>query len=499
MRILKFVGGALAILVAVVLVNTWRVPPAAPPPAAPALLPVDAAAAAARLGAALRIATVSHEDRSRIDYGRFDALAAQFERDFPRVHRALTRERIGKSLLYTWPGRDAAARPILLLSHMDVVPVEPGTEGRWTHPPFSGAIADGFVWGRGAMDDKASVVGWLEAVELLLAQDHRPARTVYFAFGHDEEIGGQDGARQIAAQLEARGVKAEFSLDEGGVITRGIVGGVERPVASIMVGEKGYASYRLSLRGEGGHSSLPPPRTHVGRLAAAVARLEQNPMPARLTAPVAAMLDSLAPEMPFGRRLVIANRWLLEPVLLRSLAGGRVTNALIRTTTAPTVFHAGVKDNVLPSEAHAVVNFRLLPGDTLADVEDHIRRVIADPDIELACEGSFCSAAPPVADPAAPAFEVIAGTVREVFPDAVVSSGLVTGATDSRHYEPVRGNGYHFAPLVFGPEDLARVHGTDERIGVEAYADLVRFYARVLVNGDASLRSMRVAGVDKSA
>jgi len=481
MKILKVVGGAVVMLTAVLVVNTLRLPGASAPAARAEPIPLDEAAAAQRLGAALRIRTVSYEDRARIDPAAFDALAAHLRRSFPRVHRALALERVGHSLLYTWAGRDASLRPVLLLSHMDVVPVEPGTESKWTHPPFSGAVADGYIWGRGAIDDKAGVLGWLEAAELLLARGFAPSRTVYFAFGHDEEIGGQQGAKKVAALLAQRGVRAEFSLDEGGAITQGLVAGVARPVASIMVGEKGYASYRLTLRGEGGHSSLPPPRTHIGRLSAAVARLEQCPMPARLVTPVAAMLDRLAPEMPFGQRLAIANRWLLEPLLLRQMARSRVTNALIRTTTAPTVFHAGVKDNVLPSEAHAVVNFRLLPGDTRADVERHIRKTIDDPDIAVACEGEFCSDPPPLADPAAPAFAQIATAARDVFPEALVSTGLVSGATDNRHYAAVRENGYNFIPLVITPGDLARIHGTDERVAVAAYADVIRFDARLLM------------------
>ncbi len=267
---------------------------------------------------------------------------------------------------------------------MDVVPVEPGSAGAWQHPPFSGAIADGFVWGRGTLDDKVSVLATLEAIELLLADGFTPERTIYLAFGHDEEIDGRHGAAAIAAVLAERGVRLGFTLDEGGIIAHDIVPGVAPPVALIGVAEKGYLSLKLSVEAEDcGHSSMPPRTTVIGRLAGAIHRLESNPMAANLAPSMIDMFDQLADEMPFMLGLAVSNRWLFAPLVESRLSESPSSDAAIRTTTAVTMFNAGVKANVLPCAAEAVVNFRILSSDSVASVTEHVRQVIDDPVIEI--------------------------------------------------------------------------------------------------------------------
>jgi carboxypeptidase PM20D1 len=472
-----------AVTVAVMAWNTARLPSAATPAAEVKLPDIDAKGSVQRLAGAIRIPTVSYEDRNRIDAKQFDAFADYLQKSFPKVHAALKRERVGAgSLLYTWTGKDPAAKPILLLAHLDVVPVEEGTEKQWTHAPFSGDVAEGYVWGRGTLDDKGNLLGLLESAETLLSQGFVPNRTIYLAFGHDEEIGGDEGASKIAALLESRGVKAEFSLDEGGVITQGVIAGVSKPVASVMVAEKGYVSFRLTVHAQGGHSSMPSSDTAVGTLSRAVARVQTRPMRGHQTPPVNEMLDRLAPEMPLPNRVVLANRWLLKRVLIRMMSNTPVSNALVRTTTAPTILRAGVKDNVLPTEAYAVINFRLLPGDTIEDVRKHLRQAIADDRVQITQDGQMASEASPVSDARAPGFVVIEKTIHEVFPAAVVSTGIVTGATDNRHYAGVFENRYNFSPSLYRAEDVARVHGANERIGEQAYVDMVRFYAQLMLN-----------------
>jgi carboxypeptidase PM20D1 len=482
-KLMKGAGLLLALVVAVCLIRVTRLPAPAGSGTATPPIELDEGAAVQRMAGALRIPTVSYGEPEKNDPAALDALAAYFESGFPRTHAALTRERVGKSLLFTWAGRDPAARPLLLLAHMDVVPVEPGTEQKWTHPPFGGVVADGAIWGRGARDDKSSVVALLESVEWLLAHDFRPARTVYLAFGHDEEIGGQEGARKIAALLQSRGVTTADLLDEGSaVLTGGVVPGVQRPVAAIMAAEKGYFSVQMTTRAQGGHSSRPPPVTSISRLARAVARVQQNPLPAHLVSPVTDMFDRLVPEMAFPDRLVLANRWLFGPLIRRRMAANQTTSTLVRTTTATTMFNAGIKDNVLPSEATAVVNFRLLPGDTKAGVMAHLRQVIADDGVELTEYGNFGVEATPVSSIDSDAFRLLERTTHEIFPDAVVSTGLVTGATDARNYEGVYATRYNFSPSVLTPADLPTIHGTDEHIAVDNYLGMVRFYVQLLRN-----------------
>ncbi len=453
-------------------------PREAPPPAA-ALIAVDRPAVAQRLSEALRIATVSNADGAATDHAAFDYFATFLKARFPLTHDKLKPETIGRhALLYTWAGSRPELAPVLLAAHQDVVPAS--AEG-WTHPPFEGAIASGSVWGRGALDDKNSLVAILEATEALIGQGFVPERTLLLAFGDDEEVGGS-GAQAIAATLATRGIKAQFTLDEGGAVTRGIIAGLDRPVASLMAGEKGYLSVKLSLQADGGHSSTPPPHTVIGRLARAVDRLERQPMPARLIAPIDAMLGELAPELDWPARIVVANRDWMSPLLFAVLSRSRTTNALIRTTTAPTVFRAGDKDNVLPASGEAVINFRLLPGDSIASVIEQVRRTIDDEGIKVEALEGFNNEAPPASDVHAPAYALIERSINEVFPEALVASGIVLGATDNRHYAAVREQGYNFSPMPYTSDDEGRIHGIDERIGIVDYERMIQFYAQLMRN-----------------
>ncbi|MCX8071215.1 MAG: M20 family peptidase [Candidatus Binatia bacterium] len=470
-------------LCAVLLVRVATLPSLQPHVQPAQSLGIDAHAAAERLAGAVRIATISEGETAPVRAAEFAELRAYLESSFPRVHRVLQREIInGQSLLYTWTGRNPSAAPAVLIGHLDVVPVEPGTEGKWQHPPFSGAIAGGFIWGRGTLDDKFTVIGVLEAAERLLAENFQPERTVFFGFGHDEEIGGDQGAAQIAAELERRGVRAEFVLDEGGALMRDVVPGLRAPLACVGIAEKGSVGVRLEARAAGGHSSAPPRQTAIGKLAAAVAALERQPMPPRFSPPVRAMFRYVAPELSlFPYRLVMANLWLFEPFVIRALTAEPATNATVRTTNAATMVGGGVKENVLPASAWAVVNYRILPGDSVASVLEHVRKVVTDPEIEVqALRGSR---EPTVVSPTdTAAFGLLAKTIRSVFPEAVVAPYLTIGGTDVRHYQRVSRNLYRFMPLVGDRGDLARMHGSNERVSVEGFAKGVEFYARLLAS-----------------
>ncbi|WP_281291528.1 M20 family peptidase [Myxococcus llanfairpwllgwyngyllgogerychwyrndrobwllllantysiliogogogochensis] len=445
-------------------------------------LTVDAQALASRLSGALRLKTVAASEGVPADAEAFAALHAYLAEHFPRVHAELKREVVGAhSLLYTWQGTDASLRPMMLLGHLDVVPVTPGTEGAWAHPPFDGVVADGFVWGRGSLDDKGSVLAQLEAVEALLAAGEKPRRTVLLAFGADEEVGGREGAVVIAKRLQERGVRLESVLDEGGVIMSGTVPGVSAPVALVGTSEKGFVSVVLSVKGEGGHSSMPPPSTAVGVLARAVSRLEAAPMPTRLQGGSRELFTRVGPEMPFGMRLLFANLWLTEPLVVRRLTASPTTNAAVRTTTAVTVFEGGVKDNVLPASARAVVNFRILPGDSVEGVLSHVRATVDDSRVEVGTL-DFQSEPSPVSPTDSESWRELERSLRQVFPDVLVSPYLNVAATDSRHFVGLSDNVYRFFPAHLRREDLARIHGKDERIAVTAYADAVRFYAQYLRN-----------------
>ena len=481
-KILAFLGLAVVILLAVVLARTALVKSRQIQAQPVTDLTVDARGAAERLAGALRFPTVSHEAGANVEAAAFLALHEYLERSFPKVHAALTREPVaGYSLLYTWKGRNPGLPPLLLMSHLDVVPVEPGTETDWTHPAFSGFVDGRFVWGRGALDDKMGVLGLLEAAETLLARGFQPERTVYFAFGHDEEVGGRNGAAAIAALLAQRGVRPQLILDEGGAILEGMIQGIERPVAMVGTAEKGSVSVELIAESAGGHSSMPPPHSAIGRLAAAIEQLEDHPMPARIGGATKRSFEYLAPEMPFGPRLFLANLWLFGPLAERQFAADPAGNARIRTTTAATIFQGGVKENVLPHRARAVVNFRILPGDSIAGVLQHVRETVGT-DVKVG-RSSFAAEPSPESDDEAPAFGLIQKTLVQVVPGVVVSPNLLAGGTDTKHYQRLTRNVYRFAPVRMKAEDLGRLHGTNERVGIESYAEAVRFYEQLLRNG----------------
>ncbi|MFC8044410.1 M20/M25/M40 family metallo-hydrolase [Nocardia sp. NPDC057353] len=443
--------------------------------ARPAVAPVDDAVAE-RLAAALRCVTISTEPPTNAADGEFDRLGAHLEQSFPLVHRELECTRFGHSRLYRWVGSEPEQVAALLLAHQDVVPVD--DETRWTHPPFAGVVDAEFIWGRGAIDDKSRVLALLEATEAALAAGVRPRRTIYLAFGHDEETFGDSGAVRMAAHLRAAGVRAELLLDEGGVIAEDLADGVEAPVATVMVGEKGYATVRISATQVGGHSSMPGKQTAVGRVARAVARIQDNPMPLRLTPVIADMVGRLRLAMPRARRILLRAARVAAPLVIRILAAAPQTEALVRTTTAPTVFHGGVKANVLPQRAEALVNFRILPGDSVRSVLEHCRAVARDPGLTIELVG--LASEPSDTSGPGPAFELVAELARAVVPGIAVTTGLVPGATDSRHYDGLAGTRCNFAPIVLSRADLERIHGTDERISRLNYARLIEFDRRLL-------------------
>jgi carboxypeptidase PM20D1 len=451
-------------------------------PTHPSPISIDITVAANNLAHALTYETISHQDPAQRNDQEFFNLHSYLEETFPAVHAQLSREPVNTySLLYTWEGSDPTLLPIVLMAHLDVVPVETGTEEEWTHPPFKGAIADGCIWGRGSMDIKEGVLGLLEAVELLLKEEFRPRRTIYLAFGHDEEIGGSEGAQTIVEVLKGRTSSVEYVLDEGGSITQGIVPGVDSPVALVGIAEKGYVSLELSVESEGGHSSMPPPETTIGILSAALTSLERNQMPASLSGAINRFFAYIGPEMNFTRKLVFANTWLFSPIIVHKLSQSPYTNAMIRTTTAPTIVEGGSKENILPKRAKCVVNFRILPGDTVESVTEHVKTVIDDPRIMVTpLKESWNPSA--VSDDTGASFHVLHKTIGQIFPDAVVAPFLVTGATDSRHYAGISNHIFKFIPFMTTREDLKRVHGTDERISIEDYEQCIRFYVQLIRN-----------------
>ncbi len=427
---------------------------------------------AERLAGAIRFETVSFEDSADIDGDPFRRFSDYLRRLYPLTHATLDLERVNTyTLLFRWQGSDTSLQPALFMSHLDVVPVEEAALDAWTHPPFSGLIEDGYVWGRGALDVKLGVILWLEAIESLLAQGFEPRRTLYLLLGHDEEIGGFEGAAEVARLFRERGIRPAFLFDEGGFILDGFPLLPDMTVALLVTAEKTYYSVELTARGVSGHSSMPPRSTAIGKLARAIHRVEENPMPARLIAPVREMFEAASAHVSFGRRFAFRNLWLMGGTVKRSLLRERVSAPLVRTTFAVTIISGGVKDNVIPELARATINVRILPGDTEEEVLAHLARVIDDPEIEI--EGTSWGEASPPTSTAGQAFALAAEAVLAVLPDAVVLPGLIPGATDSRHFAGLADEIIRFVPERLHMDQSSGAHGRDERIAVEYLADSV--------------------------
>ncbi len=482
-KISVWLGGVLLVLAVIIVTRTILY--TGPQPDSTAVVRIDIATdAVLRLARAISLPTVSSLSDAQ-ERNRQFATFQQFLADaFPNLHTTLRRETFNDfALLYTWQGTDSELKPLLLLSHQDVVPIEPGTESDWIHPPFSGAVDGGYVWGRGAWDDKSTLMASLEAIEMLVGQGVAPRRSVMLSFGHDEEIGGRAGAAVIAAELQRRGLQFELILDEGGTIRApGLMPGIDVAAAMVAIAEKGYLTLKLTARDSGGHSSMPPPITAVGRVSRAVNRLQDNPLPARLNPPVREMFKVLGPHMPLQQRAILANLWLFESIWVRQLTASRATNAAVRTTTAPTMLRAGVKENVLPQAAEAIVNFRIVPNESSASVIAAVKDIIDDSLVEVDEVGSISSEPSRVTSVDSNAYRELSKTIRQVRPDAVVAPSLLYGATDSRHYGALSENVVRFTPITVGSDDFGRIHGTNERISVTDYENAVRFYYLLLTN-----------------
>lgn len=461
---------------------------ASPPPAevaldAERLAGVDVSAAAQHLAEAIRFPTVSlaEEDDDPAPFEHFHAWLAE---TYPAFHAAARLERVsGLSLMYTWEGSDPAQPPIVLLAHQDVVPVAEDTRAGWVVDPFGGIIRDDAIWGRGAIDDKGSLIALMEAAEHLAAQGRQPLRSVIFAFGHDEELGGELGAVRMAAKLAERGVRAWFVLDEGmaAVAEHPLTG---RPAAMIGLAERGSGTLHVRAVGQPGHSSMPPRETAVSLLAEAVNRIHDMPIERRLEGgPALGMMRALAPELTFTTRMAVANEWLFGPLLRARLADDPAAQALLGTTIAPTMIDGGVRPNVLPAEANAMINLRIHPRDSAESLLAEARAAVSGLDGVSVDWNSGAREASPVSSATSSSYALLAALSRAVLPEAPVAPGLVLAGTDSRHFTDVAENVYRYQPILLTGEDLEMPHGLNERISIENFDRMIRFYLGVIEAG----------------
>lgn len=429
--------------------------------------------AAEHLSQALRYKTISHKDISKMDLSQFSAFETFLEETYPLIHEKLEKKTVNDhGLVFRWAGKDSSKR-VLLTAHYDVVPVR---DSGWPFPAFSGHIEDGKIYGRGSLDDKGSLIGILEAVTALLQESYEPPIDIWFAFGFDEEVGGAHGAQAIAAVFLEKGIAFDYVLDEGGAVADGAMMGIEKPVAVIGVAEKGNTSFKLTFKGDAGHSSTPPKKTAIGEMGKFISAVEAKPQKPRLTETLKAMLKAVAPYRKGIEKFVLAHPGVFAPIITRILMGNRQTAAMLRTTYVFTMTEGGTAHNVLPHSAECTVNVRILQGDSSDAVLNRFRAI----GIPFSAEKVMGDEPTKTADLNSQGMNHLRTCIASIFPDAVITPYLMTGGTDCRHYDQVAKNAYRFSPFRVSEQELDLVHGDGEYLSRENLESMVEFYTLFL-------------------
>ena len=471
MKYLLLIPALLVLLLLIAVVRTLLMPNKRSDYAAPE---ADARAMllAQKLSKMIQYDTTSHANVHEEE--KFLGFHKVLEELFPLVHEKLERTVIDGNLLYYWKGKNSE-KPILLMSHQDVVPAE----GEWLHEPFSGDIADGKVWGRGASDTKCSVMAFFEAVEELLREGYTPDCDVYLASSCTEEWAG-DGAPKIVEELKRRGVELFIVCDEGGGIISEPIGGIKGNFAMVGVFEKGKADVKFTARSTGGHASAPAKNTPIARLAAFVNEVEiHTPFKRKFLPEVSAMFARLAPYAPFGLKLVMGNLWLFAPIMKPVL--GRISaqaGAMLQTTIAFTMQSGSDAYNVLPQEATLGANMRFIPHQGEKESLEIIKALAAKHSLETEIVHSNDYTEP--VDINGEAFKLVEKVIGETFPGLPVSPYVMTGATDAQFYQPICPSCIRFAPVIYGPEQMKGMHGLNENIEYNCLPGAVSFYQNLI-------------------
>lgn len=430
-----------------------------------------------RFRALIRVPTVSKADPDETDWTAFSRFREVLAEQYPLAHAHLEREVVAEhTLLYRWPGADAAAAPAILMAHQDVV--DPGDVEAWEHAPFGAERAGEAIHGRGTIDDKGSLAGILEAVERLLATGLTPRRDVLLVFGHDEETHGT-GARAVAELLAARGVEPTFVLDEGGAIVEDVLPGTVGPLAVIGLSEKGAANIRLAVAEIGGHSSTPPAISAIGRLARAITRIDAEPSPARMTDATRKMFAAAGTAAKGIHRFLYRNIAWTAPLLRRALArGGPETAAMVRTTRVATLVSGGHAQNAIPERAEATVNARILPGETVQSVVERIRATVRDPLVVVEATSGWDPS--PISPTEGLGWELLTGVLADLAPGTTPVPYTQNGATDSRSFTGLTPAVYRFTPFHLTPGERGALHAIGERIRVSSWLAGVAFYRELI-------------------
>jgi len=462
-----------------------------------------------RFAGGIRIPTVSTEVYEDTNFKPFDDFKIYLNKVYPEVYKVMETDTINKyGLVFHWKGKNKDLKPILFLSHYDVVPIDgynPSNETsndtifniedshlppieaiseKWDYPPFSGAVANGRIYGRGTLDMKCMLFSLMEGADELIAEGFQPERDIWFAFGHDEEVGGRQGAIKIAEYFKEKGLNFDAIYDEGGIVAApgSAIESIKKPIGLVGTSEKGFLTLRLNIKGLGGHSSMPPAKGSLVYAAEIIEKLNSNQMPAYITTPVASFLDNIGGEMNFTSRMAIANRWLLESLLINTFEKSPASNAIVRTTTAVTMAKGSDAANVMATEAEVTVNFRILPGESVADVVRHVEKICEGYDVEI----NIVSQREPsnISSENVRGFEIIKEKVAQIYPDAIVTAYVTIGGTDAYKYQMVSDNIYRLLPINLNVYEQRTMHNTNEHITFENFGRMLWYFKELMKTYD---------------
>ncbi len=438
-----------------------------------------------RFAKGVQFATISYIDSAENNFAIYDSFRLYVRNAFPNVFKQLHDTLINKhQWLLHWKGKNASLKPILFMSHYDVVAPGSNDPKDWKYGPFSGTLAEGRIQGRGTIDMKSVAFALLESADTLLASGFIPERDIYIALDPDEEVGGIRGAEKLAIYLKQKGLFFETIYDEGGIVaTPGTAEGINQNIAFVGMGEKGVVGYRIKVKGLGGHSSMPPLESAAGRAAVIMQRLEKNQLPQRLIEPTENFLKVAGAGMGFMGKMAIANQWLLKSLLLKQMEKNPQANALTRTTTAITMLKGSDGNNVLAPEVEVVINFRILPGETSKDVLAHIQKACKGYEVEI--DAPRIPVEPSKISPDnGRGFEMIKESVEKLYPGTLVTPYLTIGATDCKHMGDLSDHIYRFMPVLLKPAEQRSIHNFNEYMSTDNYARMIAHYSYLMKNFD---------------
>ena len=420
--------------------------------------------------------TISYRDHELEDDAEFEKLIGKLPTLYPHVFEKCEFRRFpDRGILFTWKGQEAG-EPSILMAHYDVVPVN---EEMWDKDPFAGIIEDGVLWGRGTIDTKPTFNGALTAADHLIAQGFTPKNDIYMAFSGGEEISGK-GAENIVDYFYEQGITPAMVVDEGGAVVEGVFPGVQGPCGMVGIAEKGLMNIAYTVNANGGHASSPAAHTPIGILSEACTRVENNPCKAHFTKPVLDMFDTLGRHSTFVYRMIFANLWCFGWLLdnLFKKTGGQL-NALIRTTVAFTQMFGSKAENVIPPTASMVSNIRINPEDSVASVQEYLKKVINDDRVEISITDDADEPSP-ISRTDCEGYERVKTAIEGTWRGAIVTPYLMVQCSDSRHYAKISDKVYRFSAQDMTSEEMNMIHGNNERIRLEAAQRAVEFYIRLI-------------------